>query len=352
MAFIAPTLSAPSITMKYVRLGNSGLKISKLVLGCMSYGDSNWQTWVLPEEEGIKQIKAAYDAGVNAFDTANVYSNGQSEIILGKAIKQHNLDRDKIVVMTKLFFTVEKSEIGKIVPGKDVDDLGYVNQHGLSRKHIFDSVKHSLKRLQLDYIDLLQCHRLDHDTPIEETMQALHDVVKAGYVRYIGMSSCYAWEFHVMQNYAITHNLTPFISMQNHYSLIYREEEREMFPTLKHFGVGSIPWSPLGRGLLTRPFKEQTKRGEVDFRMKSYKSQDCTEDVVNRVEEVAKKKGISMAQLAFAWVASKSGVSAPIIGTTSMENLNELIAAVDITLTEEEMKHLEEPYRPQPIIGH
>ncbi|KAK7457207.1 hypothetical protein VKT23_010507 [Stygiomarasmius scandens] len=277
---------------------------------------------------------------------------GSQRSSLGNAIKKHNLDRDKIVVMTKVFSTVEKKEIGSIVPGKDIDSQGYVNQHGLSRKHIFDSVKHSLKRLQLDYIDLLQCHRFDHETPIEETMQALHDVVKAGYVRYIGMSSCYAWEFHAMQNYAISHGLTPFISMQNHYSLIYREEEREMFPTLKHFGVGSIPWSPLGRGLLTRPFKEQTKRGEVDFRMGSYKSQDCTGEIVNRVEEVAKKKGISMAQVAFAWAASKDGVTAPIIGTTSMQNLIELIAAVDITLTEEEMKYLEEAYRAQPIIGH
>ncbi|KAF5346400.1 hypothetical protein D9758_012750 [Tetrapyrgos nigripes] len=336
--------------MKYVRLGNSGLKISKIVLGCMSYGDPNWLSWVLGEEEGIKQIKTAYDAGINAFDTANTYCNGQSEVILGKAIKQHNLDRDKIVVMTKLYFTVSKGE--HLPPGKDVDSLGYVNQHGLSRKHIFDSVKHSLERLQLDYIDLLQCHRFDNDTPIEETMQALHDVVKAGYVRYIGMSSCYAWQFHIMQNYAITNHLTPFVSMQNHYSLIYREEEREMFPTLKHFGVGSIPWSPLGRGVLTRPLSQQTKRGEVDFRIPSYTSQECTGQIVNRVEELAKKRNLSMAQIAFAWVAAKDGVTAPIIGTTSMENLNELIAAADITLSPDEIKFLEEPYRPQPIIGH
>ncbi|KAF5356389.1 hypothetical protein D9758_009545 [Tetrapyrgos nigripes] len=337
--------------MKYVRLGNSGLKISKIVLGCMSYGDRNWEPWVLEEEEGMKQIKAAYDAGINAFDTANVYSNGQSEVILGKAIKQHNLDRDKIVVMTKLFFAVKKGK--RIPPGTiDVDSIGYVNQHGLSRKHIFDSVKHSLERLQLDYIDLLQCHRFDNDTPIEETMQALHDVVKAGYVRYIGMSSCYAWQFHVMQNYAITNHLTPFVSMQNHYSLVYREEEREMFPTLKHFGVGSIPWSPLGRGVLTRPLSQQTKRGEVDFRIPSYTSQECTGQIVNRVEELAKKRNLSMAQIAFAWVAAKDGVTAPIIGTTSMENLNELIDAADITLTPDEIKFLEEPYRPQPIIGH
>ncbi|THU94372.1 Aldo/keto reductase [Dendrothele bispora CBS 962.96] len=338
--------------MKYVRLGNSGLKVSGLILGCMSYGDNRWQSWVLPEKEGIEHIKAAYDAGVNTFDTANVYSNGESEIILGKAIKEHNLDRDKIVVMSKVFYALDKSGEGTLTLGKDLEAMGLINQHGLSRKHIFDSVKHSLKRLQLDYIDLLQCHRFDPDTPIEETMQALHDVVQAGYVRYIGMSSCYAYQFHAMQNYAITHGLTPFISMQNHYSLIYREEEREMFPTLKHFGVGSIPWSPLGRGILTRPLSQQTKRGEVDGRIKQYAAQDGTSDIVNRVEEIAKKRGVSMAQIAFAWAASKDGVTAPIVGTTSMENLKELIAAVDISLTQEEVKYLEEPYKAQAIIGH
>ncbi|KAJ3992977.1 NADP-dependent oxidoreductase domain-containing protein [Lentinula boryana] len=293
-----------------VRLGRSGLKISRLILGCMSYGSPEWQDWVLSEDEGIKHIKAAYDAGINTFDTANVYSNGLSEVVLGKAIKQHNLPREEIVVMTKL-----------------LDGSGYANQYGLSRKHIFDSVKQSLERLQLDCIDLLQCHRFDTETPIEETMHALHDIVKAGYVRYIGMSSCWAYQYYAIQN-----NLTHFISMQNHYSLVYREEEREMFPTLKYFGVGSIPWSPLARGLLSRPLDHQTKRGHV--------------------EEIAKKKNAKMAQIAIAWVMARDGVTAPIIGTTSLDNLDELLAAVDIKLSEDDMKYLEELYEPRSIIGH
>ncbi|KAJ7859128.1 Aldo/keto reductase [Mycena olivaceomarginata] len=338
--------------MEYVRLGQSGLKISKIVLGCMSYGNPKWGgSWVLEEEEASKQIKAAYDAGINAFDTANVYSSGASEEVLGRAIKQHQLPRDEIVVMTKVFFPLSGNKI--VYPGPAADSEGYVNQYGLSRKHIFDSVKHSLQRLQLDYIDLLQCHRFDNDTPIEETMQALHDVVKAGYVRYIGMSSCYAWQFHAMQNYAVTNKLTPFISMQNHHNLLYMEEEREMFPTLKHFGVGAIPWSPLARGALTRPLEAhgKTKRGESDM-----------------VEEIAKKREISMAQVSIAWSLSKEGgvissesaslsfviegISAPIVGTTSIANLADAIAAVHVKLTEDEIKYLEEPYQPMGIIGH
>ncbi|KAG6879268.1 hypothetical protein C0992_003942 [Termitomyces sp. T32_za158] len=270
----------------------------------MQYGDPEWQHWVLGEEEAIKHIKFAYEAGIQTFDTANVYSNGLSEIILGKAIKQLQLPREEIVILTKVHGTVAR-EYGTnfIASGVEPDEVGYVNQHGLSRKHIFDSVQASLKRLGVEYIDMLQCHRFDYETPIEETMQALHDVVKAGYVRYIGMSSCHAYQY-----YAITHNLTPFISMQNHHSLLYREEEREMFPTLKLFGVGAIPWSPLARGLLTRPLEEQTKRGETD----------C-------VEELAKKKNLSMAQIAVLWSLSKDGVTAPIVGTTRLKNLEELI---------------------------
>ncbi|KAK0457463.1 aryl-alcohol dehydrogenase [Desarmillaria tabescens] len=337
-------------TMQYVRLGNSGLKVSKIILGCMSYGNPAWQGWVLPEEEGIKHIKAAYDAGINTFDTANIYSNGQSEVTLGKAIKQHNLAREEIVVMTKVFCTVGQEPEELYVTSADSEKNGYVNQHGLSRKHIFDSVKHSLKRLQLEYIDVLQCHRFDPDTPVSETMQAFHDVVKAGYVRYIGMSSCYAWQFHVMQNYAIQHNLTPFVSMQNHHNLLYREEEREMFPTLKHFGVGSIPWSPLARGMLTRPIQQETKRTETDLWATIYKAGDATEIIIKRVEEIAKRRGISMAQVAVAYSMGKEGISAPIVGTTSLANLEDLIGAIGVALTEEEVKYLEEPYKPLPIM--
>ncbi|KAF7782976.1 hypothetical protein Agabi119p4_2352 [Agaricus bisporus var. burnettii] len=346
----------PKKPISYVRLGKSGLKISKIILGCMSYGDTEWNKWVIEdEEEVIRHIKIAYDAGIQTFDTANVYSNGVSEVLLGKAIKKLNLPRDEIVVMTKLYFVAGRGpSVNFFANGLNPDDEGYVNQHGLSRKHIFESVKHSLERLQLDYIDLLQCHRFDSETPIEETMQALHDVVQAGYVRYIGMSSCYAWQFHAMQNYAITNKLTPFISMQNHYSLIYREEEREMMPTLKYFGVGSIPWSPLGRGLLTRPLAQtkETTRGQTDGMLPGYTGREGTNEIVNRVEEVAKKRGISMAQVAVAWTLSKEVVSAPIVGTTSVKNLEDIIAGANVVLTPDEIKYLEEPYKPQSIIGH
>jgi aryl-alcohol dehydrogenase-like predicted oxidoreductase len=341
------------LKVPYVRLGNSGLKISKIILGTMQYGSPEWQQWVLGEEEAIKHIQAAYDAGIQTFDTANVYSNGLSETILGKAIKQLKLPRDEIVVMTKLYATVAR-EYGTFfgTSGKNPDDYGYVNQHGLSRKHIFESIKHSLERLQLDYVDLLQCHRFDPDTPIEETMQALHDVVKAGYVRYIGMSSCYAWQFQAMQSYAINNKLTPFISMQNHYSLLYREEEREMFPTLKLFGVGSIPWSPLARGILTRPLGEQTKRGSTDPVIGRFSNALGTPEIMQRVEEISKKLGISMAQVGIAWILSKEGISAPIVGTTSLKNLEDIIAGAHVKLSDEDIKYLEEPYKPQNIIGH
>jgi len=334
--------------LSYVRLGSSGLKISQIILGCMSYGSPEWQKWVLPEEESIKHIKAAYDAGINTFDTANMYSNGLSEINLGKAIKQLNLPRDEIVIMTKVFYVVGRG----LAPVKNAGDNGaYVNQHGLSRKHIFESVKHSLERLQLDYVDVLQCHRFDEDTPISETMQALHDVVQAGYVRYIGMSSCWAWQFHAMQNYAINNNLTPFISMQNHYNLVYREEEREMFPTLNYFGVGSIPWSPLATGLLSRPYGNDTVRSQSNG-ADGYKKNAGTKEIIDAVEKIAKAKGISMAQLSLAWIMSQKGVSAPIVGTTSLENLYDLLGAVDVKLTEDEKKELEAPYTVQAVLGH
>ncbi|KAE9408984.1 Aldo/keto reductase [Gymnopus androsaceus JB14] len=275
--------------------------VSKVILGCMTYGSPTWAPWLLSEEEGIRHIKAAYEAGINTFDTANVYSNGLSEVILGKAIKELNLPREEIVVMTKVSY-------------RKSDQDGYVNQWGGSRKvcriipvTFFATVKASLERLQLEYIDVLQYHRVDPFTPSEEkSMPALHDVVKAGYVLYIGMSSCRAWQFHIMQNYAITNKLTPFISMQNHYNLVYREEEREMFPTLKIFTY---------------------------------------------LEEIAKKKEVTMAQVALAWSLSKEGVAAPVFGTTSIKNLMDLIDAVDLKLTEEEIKYLEEPYEAQAIYG-
>ncbi|KAJ6471809.1 Aldo/keto reductase [Mycena vitilis] len=355
----AVTPSTPDRRVGYVRLGNSGLKVSKIILGCMSYGSSKWRPWVLDEEESIKHIKYAYDAGIQTFDTANMYSNGEAEVVLGNAIKELQLPREEIVVMTKVRHpvgkTVELSGLELFLAGPD--NRGYVNQYGLSRKHIMSSVQDSLKRLQLDYIDVLQCHRFDYDTPIEETMQALHDVVKAGYVRYIGMSSCHAWQFHVMQNYAITHNLTPFISMQNHYNLLCREEEREMMPSLKHFGVGSIPWSPLGRGALTRPVAMAAPSAEKTIRQGSdevpadayFLVGPGSKDIVNRVEEVAKKHGATMAQVSLAWLMAKDGVTAPIVGTTSIEKLEDLIGALDVKLTSEDMAYLEAPYKPMEI---
>ncbi|KAF7375654.1 Aldo/keto reductase [Mycena sanguinolenta] len=388
------TKSAPSRRVKYVRLGNSGLKVSQIILGCMSYGSSQWRPWTLEEEESIKHIKYAYESGIQTFDTANMYSNGMSEIVLGNAIKKLQLPREEIVIMTKV-----RHPVGKTLDVKPLDlflagpdTRGYVNQYGLSRKHILASVQDSLKRLQVDYIDLLQCHRFDYETPISETMEALHEVVKAGYVRYIGMSSCHAWQFHVMQNYAITHNLTPFISMQNHYNLLHREEEREMMPSLKHFGVGSIPWSPLARGALTRPATttaEKTLRQESDeLPPDAYFILGAgSKDIVDRLVDIPKVKdfkieslvqnrgncaqarrhdGSSVIGLADGerWHVpmlrvcddvhslielSRIGVTAPIVGTTSLEKLEDLIGAVNVKFTPEEMAYLEEPYKPMKI---
>lgn len=340
--------------MPYTRLGKSGLKVSRLILGCMSYGSPEWQGWVLGEEEGLEHIKTAYDLGINAFDTANVYSNGLSEVILGKAIKKYNLPRDEIVVMTKVFGTVARDVSETSLWAQSIEYVGkrrYTNQQGLARKHIFESVKHSLERLQLDYIDLLQCHRFDYDTPIEETMQALNDVVKAGYVRYIGMSSCYAWQFHKMQNYARSHGLTEFISMQNLHNAIYREEEREMVPLLQDLGVGMIPWSPLAAGFLTRSLKEQTLRGKTDIYYNPVNGDPNKEtflaEINERVFQIAQKRGVSMAQVALAWSLSKPFVSGPIVGTTSLEKLKDLVEGVSLKLTDEEIKAIDEPYRPR-----
>ncbi|TCD64922.1 hypothetical protein EIP91_003419 [Steccherinum ochraceum] len=339
--------------MTYVRLGNSGLKVSRIILGTMQYGSKDWQEWVLGEEEAIEHIKYAYDAGIQTFDTANVYSNGLSEVILGKAIKKLNLPRDEIVVMTKLWWPIPPDAGNNSCRANyNAEADGIINQKGLSRKHIFDSIKSSLERLQLDYVDVFQCHRFDYDTPIEETMHALHDIVKAGYARYIGISSCWAWQFHAMQNYAITNKLTPFISMQNHHSLLYREEEREMFPTMKMFGVGCIPWSPLARGLLTRPLAEDNSvRSKSDSMLSEFQGAGNAE-IIKRVEELAKKRGVTMAQIAVAWSLGFPGVTAPVVGTTNLKNLKEIIDAVDIKLTEDEMKYLQEPYVAQGVLGH
>ncbi|KAG8929104.1 hypothetical protein FRC01_004868 [Tulasnella sp. 417] len=351
--------ATPLSTVPYVRLGKSGLKVSKLILGCMTYGSSQWAPWVLDEAEGIEHIKAAYDLGINTFDTADMYSNGHSEIILGKAIKQYNLPRDEIVVMTKIYATVMRNpgdlEFG--ISEEEMERRRYTNQKGLNRKHIFEGVKRSLERLQLDYIDVLQCHRFDYNTPIEETMQALHDVVKAGLVRYIGMSSCWAWQFQKMQSYARQHNLTEFISMQNRYNAIYREEEREMVPMLQDMGVGMIPYTVLASGFLTRRISDpQTGRSSVD-QIAKYMNGDPEQnrflaDINERIAQIADKRGVSMGQIAIAWLLSKPFVTAPIIGSTSIEKLKDLVGGLDVQLSEKEVKSIDEPYLPRAVAGH
>ncbi|RSH94635.1 hypothetical protein EHS25_004439 [Saitozyma podzolica] len=301
--------------MKYVRLGKSGLKVSQIILGCMSYGvrrpKDNW-TWVLEEEEALKHLKHAYDAGINAFDTADTYSQGNSERILGKFLREYNIPRESVVLMTKTF--MEWGNAASYGPA------GFVNNSRLSRKRIFASVKASLERLGTDYIDVFQ---------IEETMQALHDIVQAGYARYIGMSSCYAWQFQLMQQYAIQNRLTPFISMQNFHNAMYREEEREMMPMLQHFGVGSIPWSPLGGGFLCRPADAEitTDRGKAYARPLSAP----TKAIISVIQSIAESRNVSMAQVALAWSLSKPSVSAPIVGTTSLEKLDDLIRVASLS---------------------
>ncbi|KAK0194952.1 aryl-alcohol dehydrogenase [Armillaria mellea] len=349
-------MSSPASTnMSYVTLGSSGLKISKIILGCAVYGSSDWYNWVQNEEESIKQIKAAYDAGINTFDTANArlafhprtYSNGQSEVVLGKAIKQENFPRDRIVIMTKVFHPVSHN-MHERIDGKGTeyaDAHRYVNQYGLSRKHIFDSVKKSLERLQLDYIDVLHCQEYDANTPIHETMKALHDVVQLGWVRYVGMSNCRAWQFHVMQSYAVVNHLTPFISMQNDYNLLYREDEHEMLPTLKHFGVGSIPWTTLARGAMVMTLDEQFSQ-LYDGRIPGGRK-DWHNTTITRVEEIALERNVTMTQVAIAWSLSKECVCALVINAPATEQLFNALGGMDLVLTAAEVRYLEEPYSPQ-----
>ncbi|KAG8944225.1 hypothetical protein FRC04_002092 [Tulasnella sp. 424] len=349
----------------------------------MTYGSSQWASWVLDEAEGMEHIKAAYDLGINTFDTADMYSNGHSEIVLGKAIKKYNLPRDEIVVMTKIWGTVMRNpgDMAFGISEQEMERMRYTNQKGLGRKHIFEGVKHSLERLKLDYIDVLQCHRFDYNTPIEETMHALHDVVKAGLVRYIGMSSCWAWQcashlpssimgpsfthaespalrvVQKMQSYARQHNLTEFISMQNRYSAIYREEEREMIPLLKDLGVGMIPYSSLAAGFLTRRMDgPQTERSSVD-KISQFMNGDPEQyrflaEINERIAQIAEKRGVSMGQIAIAWVLSKPFVTAPIVGSTSIDKLKDLIAGIDVKLSEEEVKSIDESYLPRAAVGH
>ncbi len=321
--------------MKYVKLGNSGLDVSKICLGCMSFGESGMGThaWTLNEETSRQYMKKSLDVGINFFDTANVYSLGTSEEFVGRALRDFAL-RDEVVVATKVHGTMRKGR----------------NAAGLSRKAIMTEVDHSLRRLGMDYIDLYQIHRFDPATPIEETMEALHDVVKAGKARYIGASSMWAWQFSKAQYVAEQHGWTKFISMQNHYNLLNREEEREMMPLCVDQGVGVIPWSPLARGRLTRDWDDATSRSETDeFGKGLYKPEDQV--IVERVAEVARELGAPRAQVALAWVLSKSFVTSPIVGATKEAHIDDAVAACDIQLSAEHIARLEEPYTPHESVG-
>jgi len=326
--------------MQYANLGKTGMKVSRLCLGMMSYGSKQWRDWVLNEEDAKPFVQRALEAGINFFDTADVYSLGESEKITGKFLKQFGVQRDQVVVATK-------------VRNKMSDD---VNDSGLSRKHILDSIDKSLQRLQMDYVDLYQIHRWDYETPIEETMDALNDVVRSGKARYIGASSTFAWQFSKAQYTAQRRGWTRFVSMQNHYNLVYREEEREMIPLCRDQGVGLIPWSPLARGFLSGNRRKdgwgETMRSKSDTFGHSmyYREEDFT--VAERVAELAKERGATQSQIALAWILNKPYVTAPIIGATKMEHLDEAIASLDIKLSEDEVKRLEEPYKPHPVLGH
>src|ERR671939_448836 len=327
--------------MDYTKLGHTGMDVSRICLGCMGFGNAErWiHKWVLNEEDSRPIIKRALELGINFFDTANVYSLGASEEILGRALRDF-AKRDEIVIATKVH--------GRMREGP--------NGGGLSRKAILSEIDHSLKRLGTDYVDLYQIHRWDYGTPIEETMEALHDVVKAGKARYIGASAMWAWQFAKAQAVAERNGWTRFVSMQNHYNLIYREEEREMIPLCLDQGVGVIPWSPLARGFLTgtrtREGERRTRRSETDALQDRLYGRPEDFDVVDRVVELAGERGVPPAQVALAWLLHKPGVTAPIVGATKLEHLEDALAAAELELSEDEIARLEEPYLPHPVLGH
>jgi aryl-alcohol dehydrogenase-like predicted oxidoreductase len=330
--------------MDYANLGRTGLKVSRICLGCMTYGSPatgelkpGRQAWALNEQESQPYFRQALDLGINFFDTANVYSSGDSERVLGNFLKA-NTRREAVVIATKVHGMMREEPNGR----------------GLSRKAILFELDESLRRLKTDYVDLYQIHRWDYETPIEETLEALHDAVKAGKVRYIGASSMFAWQFAKSLYLADLRGWTRFVSMQNHYNLIYREEEREMQGLCVDQGIGMLPWSPLARGRLGRPWKsEQTKRLETDrFGNTMYsRTEDEDRNVVERLEQIANQRGAAMATVALAWLLSKPAVTAPIVGATRPHHLNDAAAALDLKLTAEEVKTLEEPYTPHPVLG-
>jgi aryl-alcohol dehydrogenase (NADP+) len=325
--------------MEYTNLGATGLKVSRICLGTMTYGSKKWREWVLEEEASRPFIKQALGAGINFFDTADVYCLGVSEEILGRALKDFGPPRDRLVIATKVFNAM----------GDDP------NQRGLSRKHIMHAIDDSLRRLQTDYIDLYQIHRFDPHTPMEETLEALHDVVKSGKALYLGASSMYAWQFAQMLSISEGRGWSRFVTMQNHYNLLYREEEREMNPLCEAEGIGLIPWSPLARGVLAGSRKAQTTRSKTDdFGSKLYGKQlaQADEAVIQRLEEIAGKRGLPPAQVALAWLLHQPAVVAPIVGASKPGHLEAALAAVDVKLSDEEIARLEEPYIPHAVAGH
>jgi aryl-alcohol dehydrogenase-like predicted oxidoreductase len=329
--------------MEFVKLGSTGLDISRLCLGCMTFGepDAGTHPWTLGEAASRPIIKHAVEQGINFFDTANSYSAGTSEIIVGKLLKEFTR-RDETVIATKVFF-----------PANMWEGASRPNEQGLSRKAIMANIDASLTRLGTDYVDLYQIHRWDYHTPIEETMEALHDVVKAGKARYIGASSMYAWQFAKAQQVARANGWSRFVSMQNYLNLVYREEEREMIPLCQDQGVGLMPWSPMARGRLTRPNGQQTQRTQTDISGQSFAQGHEVEDgrVIDVVEQIAKERGVAMAQVALAWVLAKPGVSAPIVGASKPAHLDDAIAALALELSAEEKARLEAPYVPHVVTG-
>jgi aryl-alcohol dehydrogenase-like predicted oxidoreductase len=326
--------------MDYVRLGKTGLKVSRICLGAMTYGSPKWRDWVLDEDASRPFIKRALEAGINFFDTADMYSVGASEEVLGRALKDFGPSRENMVVATKVFNPMGEGP----------------NERGLSRKHIMHAIDNSLRRLGMDYVDLYQIHRFDYGTPIEETIEALHDVVKAGKARYIGASSMFAWQFAKYLSTASAMGKTKFVSMQNHYNLVYREEEREMMPLCRAEGIGVIPWSPLARGFLAgnrrRQDKGETTRAKSDeFAHRLYYN-DGDFKVVDRVSEIAAKRGVPNAQVALAWLLAQPGVTSPIVGASKPNHLDDAIAATELKLSEDEIKALKEPYTPHAVLGH
>jgi len=340
--------------VSYAQLGNSGLRVSVPILGAMSFGHKDWMDWVIEEKEGLELLKGAWDRGLNTWDTANVYSNGVSEEIIGKAIKKFNIPRHKLVLLSKCFGIVgEKPGLRHITwPQEMKASKDYVNQGGLSRTAIFKAVDASLKRLGTDYLDLLQIHRFDTTVPVEETMKALHDLVQSGKVHYIGASSMWAYQFAKLQSAAEKNGWTKFISMQNHYSLCYREEEREMNKFCHETGVGLIPWAPLFRGHLARPLgaPETTRSKTGTPSANSRGLSEADEKIIGRVQELAEKKGWKMSQVALVWIIQRGTI--PIVGFSNIARIDEACEVRGKSLTDEEMKYLEEPYVPKEIIGH